>query len=195
MNNFKKVGLSALAGSLAMVSAQAVEYSVAGDAQAIYSSAQTNENATEASNGKGIGVDTDLAFTGSGDLDNGWTVTFFQSLNTHGTVSNSSSQVTIGMGSMGTLAINNISGSAANGIDDVMPAAYNETWDGLALTTDNGTFFGSSTASGSIDYRIPAQEMMGVTVNASVTIDPNADEAAPTAGVCFFEPRSEINLS
>ena len=72
MNNFKKVGLSALAGSLAMVSAQAVEYSVAGDAQAVYSSAQGNENATEASNGKGIGVDTDLAFTGSGDLDNGW---------------------------------------------------------------------------------------------------------------------------
>ena len=76
MNNFKKVGLSALAGSLAMVSAQAVEYSVAGDAQAIFSSAQTNENATEASNGKGIGVDTDLAFSASGELDNGWTVAF-----------------------------------------------------------------------------------------------------------------------
>jgi len=181
MNNFKKIGLSALAGSLAMTAANAAEYSMSGDAIIKYSSVDAPASA-QSINGKGIGVDTDLAFTGSGDLDNGWTVTFFQSLNTHGTVSNSSSQVTIGMGSMGTLAINNISGSAANGIDDVMPAAYNETWDGLALTTDNGTFFGSSTASGSIDYRIPAQEMMGVTVNASVTIDPNADEAAPTAG-------------
>ena len=47
MNNIKKVGLSALAGSLAMVSAHAVEYSVSGDAQAVYSSAQGNEAGAE----------------------------------------------------------------------------------------------------------------------------------------------------
>ncbi len=181
MNNFKKIGVSALAGSLAMTAAHAVEYSMSGDAIIKYSSVDAPASG-QASNGKGIGVDTDLALTASGDLDNGMTVTFFQSLNTHGTVSNSSSQVTIGMGSMGTIQFNNIAGSKANGIDDVMPAAYNETWDGLALTTDNGSFFGSSTASGSVDYRIPAQELMGATINASITLDPNADEGAPAAG-------------
>ena len=181
MNNIKKIGLSALAGSLAITSAHAVEYSMSGDAIIKFASSDSPKS-TQANNGKGIGVDTDLAFTASGELDNGYTLTFFQSVNTHGTLSNSSSQVTVGMGSMGSLHINNISGSKANGIDDVMPAAYNETWDGLALAGDNPTFFGSSTASGSVDYRIPAQEIMGATINASVTLDPNADEGAPAAG-------------
>ena len=68
MNNIKKVGLSALAGSLAMVSAHAVEYSVSGDAQAVYSSAQGNDPENEAKNGKGIGSDNDITFSGSGEL-------------------------------------------------------------------------------------------------------------------------------
>ena len=63
-----------------------------------------------------------------------------------------------------------------------MPAAYNETWDGLALTTDNPSFFGSSTASGSVDYRIPAQEMMGLTINAAVTLDSAADVGPASKG-------------
>ena len=72
MNNLKKIGLSALAGSLALAtSAQAFDASVSVESQVVYSSAQGNENATEASNGKGIGVDTDIAFSGSGELDNG----------------------------------------------------------------------------------------------------------------------------
>ena len=181
MNNIKKIGLSALAGSLAITSAHAVEYSMSGDAIIKFASSDSPK-AAQSANGKGIGVDTDLAFTASGDLDNGYTISFFQSVDTHGALSNSSSQVTVGMGSMGTLQFNNISGAKANGIDDVMPAAYNETWDGLTLAGNNPSFFGASTASGSIDYRIPAMEMAGATINASVTFDPNADEGAPTAG-------------
>ena len=69
MNNFKKIGLSALAGSMALTSAQAFEADVKVESQAVYSTAQGNEPATETKNGKGIGVDTDIHFTGSGELD------------------------------------------------------------------------------------------------------------------------------
>tara|TARA_E500000331_G_C17241287_1_gene707101 strand:- start:80 stop:1087 length:1008 start_codon:yes stop_codon:yes gene_type:complete len=181
MNNLKKVGLSALAGSLAMVSANAVEYSVAGDAQAVWSSQQGNENATEASNGKGIGVDTDLTFSASGELDNGWTVSISSLLNTDGTVTNSSNQMAIGMGSMGTLQLNDVLGSAANGIDDVLPFAYEEPWDGTPGTNE-GNLFGSATASGSVDYRTPSFDMMGASISATYTYDPQAGVAAPSAG-------------
>ena len=181
MNNFKKIGLTALAGSLAVTSANAVDYSLSGDA-IIKMTSRDNPAGTEANNGKGIGVDTDLYFNASGELDNGFTVAFFQAANTDGTWANSSSQVTIGMGSMGTLQINNIAGAKANGIDDVMPFAYEETWDATDGTAHRADFFGSSTGSGSVDYRIPAQEMMGVTINASITLDPNADVGATTAG-------------
>jgi hypothetical protein len=94
--------------------------------------------------------------------------------------------MTVGMGSLGTLQLNNKGGSKANGIDDISPVAYNETWDGLtsAGTRNNPSFFGSSTSSGSIDYRIPTQEIMGSTVNASYTYDPSAGGAgASKAGV------------
>ena len=181
MNNLKKLGLTALAGSLAVTAASATEYSVTGDAILKYASID-DPKGNEAASGKGIGVDTDLYFNASGEIDNGFTFAFFQALNTDGTVSNSSSQVTIGMGGLGTLKVNNISGAATNGIDDVMPAAYNETWDGLALSTDNPSFFGSSVASGSLTYSIPTQEMMGLTINASVDIDPSADVGSTTAG-------------
>jgi len=182
MNTIKKIGVSALAGSMAMTAASAADYAVTGDAILKYTSIDSPTAGGQASNGKGIGVDTDLYFNASGETDNGWTVSFFQAANTHSSWSNSSSQVTIGMGSMGTLQVNNVAGAKANGIDDVMPAAYNETWDGLALATDNPSFFGSATASGSVDYRIPAQEIEGVTLNASITIDPQAEEGAPAAG-------------
>jgi len=181
MNNFKKVGLSALAGSLAMVSAQAVDYSVAGDAQVVYSSAQGNENATEASNGKGIGVDTDLAFSASGELDNGWTVSINHVLNTDEAVTNSSTQMAIGMGSLGTIQFNDQLGNATNAIDDVLPFAYEEPWDGTTGTSEFN-IFGSQLNEGSITYKAPAIEMMGATITAAIDYDPQANVDAPSAG-------------
>ena len=179
MNKLTKVGLSALAGSLAVVSANAVEYSLTGDAQAVFSSAEGNEADSVGSNGKGYGVDTDLYVNASGELDNGWTVSIFSALNleqantaTSGGV-NSSSQMTIGMGSLGTIQFNDVFGSGATSIDDVLPKAYEETWDG---TTHASAFhsFGVSTQSGSVDYRTPAFSIGDISISATYTYDPDA---------------------
>ena len=170
MNKLTKVGISALAGSLAVVGANASDYSVTGDTQVVYSSAQGNEADAVASNGKGIGVDTDIYFSASGELDNGWTVSFFSAMDmeqsntaTSGGV-NSSAQMTVGMGSLGTIQFNDVSGSAANGIDDVLPKAYEETCDG---TTHASAFhsFGVSTQSGSVDYRTPAFSIGDISIS------------------------------
>jgi outer membrane protein OmpU len=179
MNNIKKIGLSALAGSLAMVSANAVDYTMTGGLTAVYTT-QDDPN-TVANSGKGLGVATDLSFNASGELDNGYTVSYFMGVDTDGALSNTSSQMTVGMGSLGSFHINNKAGSKANAIDDVMPTAYNETWDGLTVGT-NPSFFGSATASGSVDYRIPAQEWEGMTVNAAITYDPNNGVGPATKG-------------
>jgi len=69
MINLKKVGLTALAGSLVAVSATAGEISVTGSANVTYVTGKDNAA------GKSIGTDKDVAFTGSGELDNGWTFT------------------------------------------------------------------------------------------------------------------------
>ena len=179
MNNYKKIGLTALAGSLAMVSANAVEYTMSGGLMSVYTT-QDNPAAAESVNGKGLTTATDLSFNASGELDNGFTVGYFMSLDTDVTVANTSSQLTVGMGSLGTLQVNNKGGSAANAIDDITPNAYQETWDGLSEV--NPSTFGSRTSSGSLDYRMPATDMGGVTINASITLDPNANETSGAKG-------------
>lgn len=180
MNNLKKIGLSALAGSMAMITAaQSVEYAVSGDAQITFATAEGNENGTESSNGKGIGSDTDLYFTASGELDNGYTIKFFQAFDTADAVAQSSSQVTLGMGSLGSIQYNVDSGSAANGIDDVLPKAFEEVWDS---TTHDSKFhgFGSNVDDGSIQYVTPAIEYSGTTLTASAQYDSSAGQ--DTAG-------------
>ena len=186
MNKLKTLGLSALAGSLAITTAaNAVDYAVTGDAYVSWSS-QDSES-TESASGKGVAVDTDLYFNASGELDNGFTVSFYQGVNTHGAFSNTSSQVTLGMGSLGTLQVNNKFGSKANAIDDVMPNAMQETWDRVAdASATNPSFFGADTQMGSIDYRIPTLDLMGASVNFAITYDPAVGEGsynASTGGV------------
>ena len=77
-------------------------------------------------NGKGIGVDNDIAFSGSGELDNGFTVSVSHVLDTNDNVTNSSTQLAVGMGSFGTLQVNQSGGASTNSIDDVLPFAYEE---------------------------------------------------------------------
>ena len=181
MNNFKKIGLSALAGTLAVVSANATEYAVTGDSQVVWTSQEGDEADAAGSNGKGIGVDTDLYFNASGELDNGWTMSFFNALNTDGDSNTSSMQATLGMGSLGTIVFADVAGTGANAIDDVIPFAYEEAWDG---TTHDAEFhkFGSSTTSGAVDYQSPAFSIGDISLSASYAYDPNAGTAAPSAG-------------
>ena len=71
MNNFKKIGISALAGSLAAISANAAEMSVSGAAHVSY----VSNDPTETS-GNPYGMHTSLGFTGSGDV-NGYETTVY----------------------------------------------------------------------------------------------------------------------
>ena len=70
MKNLKKIGLSALAGSLVAVSASAGEMSVAGSAKMEVS----HKNGGAASAGKSFAMGNQLTFSGSGELDNGMNV-------------------------------------------------------------------------------------------------------------------------
>ena len=68
MNTFKKVGLTALAGSLVVTSAVAGEMSVAGGAS------MGLKNTSNTSSGRSWTMGNQLTFTGGGELDNGMNV-------------------------------------------------------------------------------------------------------------------------
>ena len=183
MNNIKKIGLSALAGSLASFSAHAVDVTLSGEIQVVYATQETNEVAGQANNGKGLSNDQDIAVNASGELDNGFTVSSFLSLNTGAAVSNSSSHIAVGMGSMGTLMFANTFGTQANAIDDVLPKAYEEAWDGTSHT-ENFSDFGSQTAKGAVEYQTATYSLMGMDVSGSYAYDSSANNiAAATSGV------------
>ena len=170
MNNFKKIGLSALAGSLVAMSAQAGDLSVTGSS-ALYI-ANSDENAKT-----GYSMDDSVTFSGSTELDNGLTYSFSLELDgdassaqqtTTGTDASSnvvdSHSISISSDSFGTLTF---AGHGGTGVldawDDVTPNAYEESWDivsGADANRVNGT-----TANNSFGYVSPS--MSGVTLHAS----------------------------
>ena len=156
MNNLKKVGLTALAGSLAAVSAHAAEMSVSGATVLTY----TSEDGTEVT-GNPYGMKTNLSFTASGDV-NGYTVSYMQASKDQ-FAGMSSARLSVDMGDMGTLALDQGSGSGLATIDDKTPTAAEEIWDGLDGTTTGG-LVGAAGNTGVINY---VNTFEGVTVNAA----------------------------
>jgi outer membrane protein OmpU len=125
MNKLRKIGLSALAGSLAALSAQAGELSVTGGMEVTYTSRDSSETT-----GNPIGTNKGMSFKGSGELDNGYTVSMTHSiLDTLGGVSSSVYSMT--MGDLGTIAIHDGSAGPLAAIDNVMPTAYEEADHGM----------------------------------------------------------------
>ena len=104
MTNFKKIGLTALAGTLAATAyAQAGALSVSGTARMEYQSTTTS-NATDSSSTDAFAQNQTVSFSGSGELDNGMTVSYLQAL-ASGAVT--SQGVTLDMGDMGSVALTN----------------------------------------------------------------------------------------
>jgi len=134
MTNLKKVGLTALAGSLVAVSANAGTLAVTGGAEISYTSQEYSASGDAAGNNNGnrFGVEKFISFSGSGELDNGHTISIY-----HGGPAGafSSSTLTYDMGDMGTLSYHDATQDVGIGkIDDLMPSAYEEPWDGVDFT-------------------------------------------------------------
>jgi outer membrane protein OmpU len=170
MNNLKKLGLSALAGSLVAVSAQAGEMSVTGSANVTYKTGADNS-------GKSIGTDKDVAFTGSGELDNGWTFTVSTLLTDAYVVSSSYTSLT--MGSMGTVSFGADTGGASYKYDEEVPQAYEQTSD---AQQNSANIVGNQMDSNMIVYNAPALELGGATVNLDLEYSPDATGGAANDG-------------
>ena len=126
MNKLKTIGLSALAGSLAATSAYAGELAVTGSAEVTIT-----EKDQYGKTGNPLGMSKVVAMNGSGELDNGWTMSVSHNFGQGSDVLQQvdTSTVTFNMDTMGTLNFNQ-NGSALAAMDDVMPTAWEESWDG-----------------------------------------------------------------
>ena len=143
MNAIKKIGLTALAGSLVATSVFAGEMAVTGSAGIGLA------NQDKLTKGNGFSMYDEVNFNGSGEMDNGFTVAVSMQLDSSETATGNmdNRSVTIGMGDMGTVTFSGHGGSSAlSAVDDVMPTAYGEAWDILTTTTSGGVALETSVA-------------------------------------------------
>ena len=130
MTNMKKLGLSALAGSLVAFSANAAELSVSGGVELTY--VDTGGNRGNEVTGNSYGANSSMTLTGSGDVGFG-TVSMTRAINDANSGWGSSFQ-TLDMGDMGILSFDSTAGGlvgiTAN--DDLMPTAYEEASTGVS---------------------------------------------------------------
>ena len=126
--NIKKIGLTALAGSLVATSAYAGEITVAGSAS--LGLEHTNGGAADA--GKTFSMGNQLTFSGSGELDNGLNVSLSFVLDqgdgvTAATAPFDSHSLTISSDSLGSLKFSGEGGSSATTAVDA--SAAGDIWD------------------------------------------------------------------
>ena len=146
MNRLKKVGLTALAASLATFSATAGELSVTGSASIYYS-------AKEKAASTGFYQNDKIVFTGSGTMDNGMELTMGLSIDESDVAADQAASgrtfegryITLSSDTLGAITFNGKDGdSVISAFDDKMPAAYEESWDGAddpADFSDDNSFY------------------------------------------------------
>ena len=130
MTNLKKIGLTALAGSLIATTAMAGSLSVSGGAKLSHT---TKGGTSDPATGNNWGMQKLISFTGGGELDNGHSVSLSHYMTVEG--AQSSSILTYDMGEAGKIMFTDGAGGLGiAGIDDLTPTAVEEPFDGLGGT-------------------------------------------------------------
>ncbi len=141
MTNIKKIGLSALAGALAMTSAHAGSLAVSGAMEVSYTKGGSGSTTGAHTTGNPLGQNNEISFTGSGELDNGVTVAYKRT--TTDTTMTNDSELVFGNVLGGTVAFQS-TGSPLDGIDNKMPTAFNDAEGAVGsiadVSGDSGTF-------------------------------------------------------
>ena len=157
MTNLKKVGLTALAGTLASTASYAGELTVSGVAQMVYDTNSTKTASAAETSSEAFTTNTTLAFSGSGELDNGMGVSVSQTLTEAGF---SSGSMSVDMGDMGKIMMYQVTNSAGiASIQDKVPNAGEQAWD------DNAADHGDP-ANGIVDPN-GGDDVLGYTVSAN----------------------------
>jgi len=168
MNKLTKVGCSALCGSLAAFSAaHAGDLTVTGGADMTYMSQGGAET------GNPFGMASAVTFTGSGELDNGWTFDFVVAEGD--AVAFSAARVAITMGGLGTIEFDG--GNSGNGIaayDNVLPTAWEEAH-GAGVSGGVKTVLGVG-SSNNIQYSLP--KILGTEIAVAYAHDQGASDTA-----------------
>ena len=162
MNKLTKIGVSALCGSLAGISAaNAGDLSVAGGADMTWMS--KSDDVT----GNPLGIGSNYTLSGSGDLDNGWSVALSIAMTNANAYSNTN--ITVGIPGLGDVRFDQgTSGTGIQRMDDMTPTAWEEA-DGAGLSAGINKITGTS-AGATIEVT-PEGMPAGLTARVAYSLD------------------------
>jgi outer membrane protein OmpU len=174
MNKITKLGVSALCGSLAAVSAaNAGDLTVTGGVDMSWLSLD------DTTTGNNIGIGSNLTFKGSGELDNGWSVALSVAMTNSDAYSNTNVVVTVP--SLGDIRIDQgTSGTGLDRIDDVTPTVWEEAY---AAGVGSGIAVIKGSSGGSTIEYTPNMMPDGLTAVIAYTPDASGKDAADKATV------------
>jgi outer membrane protein OmpU len=185
MNNFKKIGLSALAGSLAAFSVNAAELTASGGAYFYVGTSDENgagyysmsDSVTFAGSGTTDGgLDISVKFELDGNAPAGAKTTAASATSPSGANVLDDRSVSVGSDTLGTFTFHGHGGSSVlSGWDDKTPNAYEEVWDGVSGADKLINGLGGNNL-----LRYDSPSFSGVTVHASYI------NAAATGGVSMY---------
>jgi|TARA_B100001059_G_scaffold53001_1_gene47031 outer membrane protein OmpU len=190
MTNLKKLGLTALAGSLVATTGYAGELGVSGTAKASY-----NSGDTISVTGNPYSMSTAITFSGAGELDNGMNIALTMVTDTASTAFSSSSLV-LDMGDAGSLALLNgmNGGYGAAAYKDKMPSAGEEVYDDMSgeangiLSMDNGNTLAYKNSVSGVNFSVDFNADNGSDGSSkSIGLD-----YSPMDGMMVFVGQSDI---
>ena len=174
MNKLNKIGVSALCGSLAAISAaNAGDLTVTGGIDLTWMSEE------DVTTGNPIGMGSNYTLKGSGELDNGWTVDL-SIANGNGSAY-SSTNVTVGLPGLGdVLVAHGTSGTGIQRYDDITPTVWEEA-DGAGLSAGINKIAGTS-AGGTIEVTPSEALPDGLTAHIAWSKDADSGDTGDKVG-------------
>jgi len=177
MTNLKKVGLTALAGSLAAIGyAQAGALDVTGTARMEFSTDSSSTTTTDA-----FAQNTSISFSGSGELDNGMTVSYF-SLQAGSNVS--TQNVSVDMGDMGKISLSTNDMAGIGTIADKVPNGGEQPWDDIGVHGAPEQGIADPHATQMLGYKTSAA---GATISAAISYDQNSPSTSLAVSMPLME--------
>jgi outer membrane protein OmpU len=181
MNKYKKIGLTALAGSLVATSAFAGELGVSGSA----SINMEHTNGGAADKGKTFSMGNQITFSGSGELDNGMTVSLSFTLDQGDDTTAASGpfdghSVTVSSDTLGTIKFSGEGGKSSTAAIDT--SAAGDLWDNYDDEEMEPTETGTS--DNMFMYTLPAM-VDGISANVSYEPTGEGSESAIQYGVTY----------
>ena len=175
MKNITRIGLTALAGSLV-----ASSVAVAGELSATGSASMKVANSSQSAAGKTVGMANSVILAGSGELDNGMTVSMSFELDSGvdtgtGTGPFDNHSTTVSSDSLGSLTVHGHGGSNAAAALDTTAAG--DLWDNTLGISSNDDTDTAASGNGLVVYTLPTLAE-GVAVSASYATAGEAHEGS-----------------